>query len=156
MMKVLLVEWAECNHTHQVFQLTWRRKQQSIRYFALSTCTESHTAIIDCSSARLLRTAQNPAADTRKRRWGWLGSGLQPREEEEEEGTFCCRPVLHGTSAQKQESKLSRSRHFGNEIILDKMKPLRKKNHPCSKRKQCLGWPHFHIFLFLIFWSMLE
>lgn len=87
-----------------------RRKQQSVLDFAPSTATESHTAAIDCSSARLLWTALNPAADTRKRRRGRLWSGLWGRKRRR-------RKHLHGASAHKRENKLSWSRHFRIEIL---------------------------------------
>lgn len=33
-----------------------------------------------------------------------------------------------------------------------KMRPVKEKNHPRSKKKQCLRWPYFHIFSIFNYW----
>lgn len=60
------VQWAVCEHTNQVFQLT-EGETAVFPSLALNTCTESHTSIINCLSLRLLWT--NPTDDTGK--WHW-------------------------------------------------------------------------------------
>lgn len=47
--------------------------------------------------------------------WDHVCSGRKEAEEE----TLCCRPAMRATSAQGQQSKLSRCRHFENEILPD-------------------------------------
>lgn len=59
----------------------------------------------------------------------------------------CC--MCRGTSAQERGSKLSRSRHLGDEIGLAKMKLFREENHLELQKKTMVtlaSSPYFSIF----------
>lgn len=72
-----------------------------------------------------------------------------------EEETFCCRPVMRATSAQGQQSKLSRCRHFANEILPDKNETVEEEKSSMLHKETMFRLASSPFFLFLYIFLVL-